>query len=112
MKLTASELAYVRTQGLYITEKGNHCRKLLNQTVRYTIARKPEVYYSANCRDKVFFGDYAEVKKHSKPGKCLYCGVSLKGKRQGSRYCDHVCQMNDKRKRTATGEHELSVTPT
>jgi len=49
MMLTATELAHVRSQGLsiYITEKCDACGKLLNQTIRYTIADKPEVYCSA-----------------------------------------------------------------
>ena len=42
MKLTAAELAYVGSQGLYITEKCDGCGKLLNQAFRYTIAGKPE----------------------------------------------------------------------
>ncbi len=43
MKLTPAELAYVRSLGLYITEKCNRCGKLLNQNVRYTITGKPKV---------------------------------------------------------------------
>jgi hypothetical protein len=42
MKLSAAELASVRAQGLYITEKCDGRGKLLNQAFRYTIARKPE----------------------------------------------------------------------
>ena len=37
MKLTSTELACVRPQGLFITEKCDRCCKLLNQLVRYTI---------------------------------------------------------------------------
>jgi hypothetical protein len=37
MKLTAAELAYVRSQGFYISQKCDGCRKLLNQTVQHTI---------------------------------------------------------------------------
>ncbi len=44
MKLPAAELAYVRSQGLYVTEKCDGCSKLLNQSVRYTIKDRPEVY--------------------------------------------------------------------
>ena len=56
MKLTARELAYVRSQGLYITEKCDACGKLLNRSFRYTITGKPEVYCTGVCRDLVFFG--------------------------------------------------------
>jgi hypothetical protein len=34
MKLTAYELAYVRSRGLIITEKCDACRQLLNQSAR------------------------------------------------------------------------------
>ena len=62
MKLTAAELASVRAQGLYITEKCDGYGKLLIQTFRHTIAGKPEVYCSAVCRDRVYFGDRYETK--------------------------------------------------
>ena len=84
MKLTASELFYVRSQGLYVTEKCDACGKLLNQTFRYTIAGEPEVYCSAGCRDLAFFGDTREAKKRSTPGKCVYCGATFEGKRRGA----------------------------
>lgn len=74
MELSTPELVYFRAQGLHITEKCNGCGKLLNQTIRYTIAGKPEVYCSAGCRDLTFFGDTREAKKRSTPGKCVYCG--------------------------------------
>jgi len=114
MKLTTSELAYVRSQGLYITEKCDHCGKLLNQTVRYTIAGKPEVYCSARCRDLVFFGDSREAKKRSTPGKCVYCGATLEGKKRGSIFCDDVCRMRHSRVREGKGTRrvEESRTPT
>lgn len=71
MKLTPRELAYVRSKGLYITEKCAGCGKLLNQTVRYTIIGKPEVYCSAECRDFAFLGDRREVKKRATPKRCV-----------------------------------------
>ncbi len=43
MKLTAAELTYLRSHGVYVTEKCDGCGKLLNRTVRYTIAGKPAV---------------------------------------------------------------------
>jgi hypothetical protein len=116
MMLTATELAHVRSQGLsiYITEKCDACGKLLNQTFRYTIADKPEVYCSAPCRDLVLFGDRREAKKHATPGKCTPCGGSLKGKKRGSIFCDDVCRKANSRKMqriTTTGVGK-SRTPT
>jgi len=83
MKLIAAELAYVRAHALCITEKCHGCGKLMNQPFRYTIAGNPEAYCSAACRDLVFFGDRREARKHSTPGKCVYCGATLDGKRRG-----------------------------
>ena len=68
MKLTPAELAYVRAKGLYITEKCDGCGELLNQSVRWTITGKPEVYCSAECRDLVFFEDRREVKEQATAG--------------------------------------------
>ena len=41
MKLALVQLTYVRSKGLYATEKCDASGKLLNQTVRYTIAEVP-----------------------------------------------------------------------
>jgi hypothetical protein len=98
MKLTTAELAYVRSLGLHVTEKCDGCGKLLNQTVRYTIGRKPEVYCSAMCRHFALFGDPHEARKQSAPGRCVYCRASLEGKRRGALYCDEICK-----KRAARG---------
>jgi hypothetical protein len=92
MELSTPELAHVRAQGLHITEKCNGCGKLLNQTIRYTIAGKPEVFCSAICRDLAFFRDHREAKKHSTPGKCVYRGAILERKRRGTLYCDETCK--------------------
>jgi hypothetical protein len=113
MKLTASELAYVRAQGLHLTEKCDGCGKLLNQAARYTIAGKPEVYCSPACRDLAFFRDRLEARKHSSPGRCVNCGAKLEGKRRGALYCDGVCKKQAARKRglmSAAGT-QLSGTP-
>jgi hypothetical protein len=114
MKLTATELAYVRTQGLYITDKCDGCGKLLNQTIRYTILGKPEVYCSAGCRDLTFFGDTREATKHSTPGKCLYCRASLEKKRRGALYCDETCKKRVARsgRSRSTAEPQITGTPT
>ena len=114
MKLTTAELAYVRSQGLYVTEKCDGCGKLLNETLRYTIAGKPEVYCSAGCRDLAFFGDTREAKKRSTPGKCVYCGANLEGKRRGALYCDENCKKRAARSGRAhsTAEPQITGTPT
>lgn len=92
MKLTAADLTFVRSQSLYITGKCDLCGSLLNQTLRHTIAGKPEAYCSAACRDLVFFGDRREARKHSTPGMCVYCGTILERKRRGTLYCNEVCR--------------------
>ena len=107
MKLTAAELTYVRSQGLYITERCDACGKLLNRSFRYTITGKPEVYCSAGCRDLTFFGNPREAKKHSMPEKCLNCGATLEGKRRGALYCDETCKKRAARK----GRTELTAEP-
>jgi hypothetical protein len=114
MKVSAAELAYVRAQGLHITEKCDGCGKLLNQTIRYTIAGKPEIYCSAGCRDLAFFRDHREAKKHSTPGKCVYCGATLKGKRRGALYCDETCKKRAARaeRSHSTAQPQITGTPT
>jgi hypothetical protein len=98
MELTTAESLLVRSLGLYVTEKCDGCAKLLNQTIRYTITNKPEVYCSAECRDRAFFGDQHRARKHSSPGKCAYCCAPLKGKRRGTLYCDEICKKRFARK--------------
>ena len=112
MTLIALELAYVRRQGLYITEKCNCCGKLLNQTFRYSISGRPEVYCSAACRDLVFFGDQHEAAKHASPGVCVFCGGPLQEKRRGALYCSDKCRKRVERKIMTTGQPELSRTTT
>lgn len=107
MKLTTEESGYVRSKGLYITEKCDACGKLLNQSSRYTIGGKPGVYCSAGCRDLAFFEDTREAQKHSTPGKCVYCGGILEGKRRGALYCDEIC----KKRATRTGRAQSKAEP-
>ena len=57
MKLIPTELNYVRRLGLYVTEKCDSCGKVLNQTVRYVVKQRPDVYCSQACRDLVFYGN-------------------------------------------------------
>ena len=113
MKLTAAELACLRSQGVYIIEKCDGCGKLLNQTFRYTIAGELEAYCSAACRDLVFFGGLREARKHSAPGKCVYCGATLEGMRRGALYCDEVCKKRVARtgRVQSTGNAKITGTP-
>jgi|SRR5579864_4400089 len=114
MKLTSTELAYVRSQGLYVTESCDGCcGRLLNQAVRYTIAGKPEVYCSAACREVAFFANRLEAKKHSSPGRCVNCGAKLEGKRRGALYCDELCKKRVARRKEAlpAARAQLSGTP-
>jgi hypothetical protein len=101
VKLTGADGAYVCSQGLYITVKCDGCGKLLNQTVRYTITGKPEVYCSAACRDLAFFGDRREAMKAASLGKCAYCGGKLEGKKRGTIFCDDTCRKRFSRTKDA-----------
>ena len=104
MEISAHELACVRSQGLHITEKCDGCERLLNQTVRYTIAGRAEVYCSAVCRDLEFFGDRHEAAKHATPGICAFCGGLLQDKRRGAVYCSDKCRKRAGRKIITTGQ--------
>ena len=92
MNLTVQELTYVQSQGLYVREKCDSCGAILNQSVRYTITGKVEVYCSAKCRDAASFEDQLERKKRSNPGRCANCGGPLQAKRRGAIYCDDICR--------------------
>jgi hypothetical protein len=91
VKVTAAELARIRLLGLYVTEKCDACRTVLNQTVRYTVAGRQQVYCSAICRDTAFFGDRREAEKLATPGKCAHCGGSLNRRKRGAIYCGDAC---------------------
>lgn len=101
MKLSTAELADVRSHGFYITEKCDGCGKLLNQTVCYMIAGRPEVFCSAECRDVVFFGDLKLAKKHAASRICSFCGASLHDRNRGALYCSDRCRKRYARKQNA-----------
>ena len=113
MNLTAQELSYIQSQGLYVREKCDGCGAILNQSVRYTIAGKAEVYCSAKCRDAAFFEDQLERKKRSNPGRCANCGGPLQAKRRGAIYCDEICRKRHGQKNggISTADGELSRKP-
>jgi hypothetical protein len=94
MKLTDAELAYVRSLGIYVTSKCDGCPKVLNQSFRHTIAGKPEVYCSADCRDRVFFGEGYRPRKPAgqQSNPCAYCGGEKDGKRSDSAHCSNRCK--------------------
>jgi hypothetical protein len=112
MKLTVAEFAHVRSQGLFIAERCAACGKLLNQTLRCTIAGKSEVYCSALCRDGVFFGDPHQAKKHSTAGRCAFCGAGLEHKNRGALYCGDACRMRYSRVRERNGTRRIPETRT
>lgn len=110
MNLTPTELAYVRSLGLHIKEKCHACGKLLNQTVRYTIAGRPEVYCSSFCRDRVFFGEKYRARK-ARPDtttKCAFCGGTIYGKRGDSVFCSSRCKQASWRVARKTPESATS----
>lgn len=106
------ELAQVRSEGLYLTQKCDGCGKLLNQTVQYTLTGRPEVYCSPPCRDSAFFGDRHEVKKQATPGRCAFCGGSLTTKKRGALYCDDDCRMRHSRVRERSGMRQVEKSRT
>ena len=97
MKLTATELAYVRSQGLYITEKCDGCGKLLNQTVRYTTPGRPEVWCSAACQDKAMGWDKAATRKTAGPvfhmRVCEGCEKRFRARRNDAKFCSSRCKL-------------------
>jgi hypothetical protein len=102
MKLTAAELAYVRSQGLYITEKCDGCGKLLNQSVRYTTPERPETWCSAACQDKAMGWD--KTNTHKKAGPAFYmrvcqgCEMRFRARRNDARFCSVRCQRSAHRR--------------
>lgn len=95
MRLTGQELTYVRAKGAHITEKCDGCGKLLNQSFRFTIAGRPEMFCCAVCRDSAYFGNPEAAKRHAAPGRCAFCGGSLATKRRGTLYCGPQCRRRD-----------------
>lgn len=112
MNLAPMELAFVRSNGLYITEKCDADGKLLNQTLRYTVTGKPEVYCSAACRDFVFFGDSHEARKRSTPKVCAYCGGDPEGKKADALFCSDKCRKRFSRTGNILGTREASKSRT
>ncbi len=112
MTLTPEEQTYVRSQGLYLTAKCDACEAILNQSVRYTIAGKPEVYCSVNCRDRVFFEDQLERKKRSTPGRCVNCKGPLQGKKRGSIYCSESCRKRHSRRNGTNSARQVKKSRT
>ncbi len=112
MNLTAHELSYVRSQGLYLKEKCDACEAILNQSVRYTIAGKAEVYCSAKCRDGVFFEDQLERKKRANPGRCANCGGPLQGKKRDAIYCSESCRKRHSRRNGTNSARQVKKSRT
>src|SRR5579863_1963511 len=114
MELSVSEFAFVRSRGLYVTQKCDQCGKLLNNPCATRSAACLRSYCSAACRELAFFANRLEAKKHSSPGKCVNCGAGLEGKRRGALYCDELCKKRVARRKEAlpAARAQLSGTPT
>ena len=56
MKIRIEDVQQLKQFGIYVTERcdGDDCGKILNQSFRYTIQGRKEVFCSAECRDLVF----------------------------------------------------------
>jgi hypothetical protein len=114
MKLTTTELSVLRSQGAFITERCDLCGKVLNQSWRYTVAGRPEVFCSALCRDTRFFSEARAARKYATPGRCAYCGADLVGKKRGSLFCNDLCRKTFARRGpiNAMARPQKSRTPT
>jgi hypothetical protein len=99
MKLPQESINQIRAQGLYITEACDGCCKVLNQSFRYTVKDKPEVYCSEACRDRVFFGEAGDTKRQGNlaamPGtkkQCVMCRAEIPfTRRADSTTCSSGC---------------------
>ena len=104
MKLTPEEIKAIREEhGLHVTEKCNECRKVLNQSVRYTTPDRKEVWCSAACQDKAMGWDQATARKKSAPAfhvlVCQNCTKRFRAKHEDARYCSERCKKSSQRKR-------------
>jgi hypothetical protein len=59
-------------------------------------------------------GNLQEARRHSTPGKCVYCGGTLGGKRRGALCCDEICKNRTARagRAQSTAEPQITGTPT
>jgi hypothetical protein len=92
MRLAVAELDHLRSQGLFIRDKCDACGKVLNQAFRFTMPDRAQVFCSGQCRDSRFFSNWGDAHKHSTPGRCAYCGASLRNKNRGAIFCDDRCR--------------------
>ena len=113
MKLTAEELAYVRSQGLYLTEKCDGCGKVLNQSFRHTTPGRSEVWCSAACQDKAMGWDQAPTRKKAGPAfymrACEGCGNKFRARHNDARFCSTRCKLRIYRR---NGRNNGAVTQT
>jgi len=113
LKLTTYELAYLRSHGLYITEKCGGCGKLLNRSFQYTTANRPEVYCSAACQYKGMGWDRVRSQKAGTEKAippafvtpvCQRCQKRFRAKRRDAQFCSARCRQWDRRQRLREGE--------
>jgi len=116
MKLTAAELACVRSQGLYITHKCDTCGKPLNQTLYYCLhAGDDQRWCSAACQDEALGWNTGPPEKVAKPAYvmpvCQRCQKRFRAKRRDARYCSARCRQRETRRRQRSqGARDAVVT--
>ena len=93
----------LRERGIWITEACDRCGQLLG-SVRWTRRGDAAVWCSQSCRDEIKIG---AAKANSIT--CLECGVSLKGKRSDSEFCDPTHRMRFRRKARTGQNREISA---
>lgn len=90
MRLNGEEVQYVRSMGLFITERCDHCGKVLNQTFHYTMAGRTETWCSRSCQDEAI--GWGTMKGAPPKRKCVVCGSEVPGLRSGkSTTCSRAC---------------------
>jgi len=96
VQLTRAELSYVRSQGLHLTEKCDHCGQVLNQTFHYRLNDvDPRKWCSAACQhaDMGWEGRRYEARVNYQL-RCQReaCGSRFESSRADARYCFPRCR--------------------
>lgn len=87
MRLSEEQSRQVlRNHGIYLSEVCDRCGTALGP-IRWTIRGEPGAWCSQKCRDGV----------ERKARACYGCGVSIREKRKGARFCSDVCRMRRQR---------------
>jgi hypothetical protein len=96
VELTSAELSYVRSQGLHLTEKCDHCGEVLNQTFHYRLNdRDPRKWCSAACQDADMGWEgrrYQARINHELRCQRDACGSRFESRRADAKYCSPRCR--------------------